>query len=314
MTSRCTSEWEEICKLEETTALCGDEKEKLGGMKNKFNLVLCTDYQQCKLVPYWGMSPQPGSTYYLQKLNHDVFGIVNHGPNSSAIYLFNETVGPKNTDHTISYITHFLATLPTWIKRIHLFLDNASSTNKNFYTMAWALEMVQQKRLEFVRVSFLIAGHTKFSPDLLFSKVAKTYNRSDVFTTEELGSIASQYATVTIDEGAIVCDWRAVLKKYSKLPGIRKLHDFIFMMNPVTNKVIAKVCDNCFQGRFTDVPIHVLRGRDILENAIPDGANENYANLGKLRELSDTKCRHLQQMYRDFIPQDRYLPFITISD
>lgn len=45
---------------------------------------------------------------------------------------------------------------------------------------------------------------------------------------------------------------------------------------------------------------------NIPENAIPDGANENYASLG---ELSDTKCRHLQQMYHDFIPQDRYLPF-----
>ena len=114
------------------------------------------------------------------------------------------TVGPKNTDHTISYIIHFLSTLPSWIKRIHLFLDNASSTNKNLYTMGWALEMVQQRRLDFIRVSFFIAGHTKFTPDLLFSKVAKTYNSSDVFTAKELSSIASQYATVSIDEGAIV--------------------------------------------------------------------------------------------------------------
>ena len=63
--------------------------------------------------------------------------------------------------------------------------------------MAWGLETVQQRRLDFVRVSFLIAEHTKRSPDLLFSNIAQTYNRSDVFTTEELGEIVSCYATVT---------------------------------------------------------------------------------------------------------------------
>lgn len=228
VTTRCTSEWKEIQELEEKASLDDDEKKKLAGLKNKFNLVLCADYQMCKLVPYWGMTVQPGCTYYLQKLNHDVYGIVNHGSNSSAVYLFNEMVGPKNTDHTISYLTDYLSKLPPWIKCIHLFLDNASSTNKNFYTMAWVLEMVQQGKIDFIRVSFLIAGQTKFSPDLLFSRITQTYNRSDVFMTEELGEIVARYATVVIDNGGtVVCDWISVLMKYIKLPGIRSLHNFI---------------------------------------------------------------------------------------
>ena len=180
-----------------------------------------------KLVPYWGMTAQLGCTYYLQKLNHDLFGIVNHESNLSTVYLFNETVGPKNTDHTISYLSDYLSKLPTWVRRIHLFLDNASSTNKKFYTMAWAMELVQQGIMDFIQVSFLIAGHTKFSLDLLFSKIAQTYNRSDVFTTEELREIVARYATVVHGDGTIVCDWRNVLMKYSKLPAIRTLHDFI---------------------------------------------------------------------------------------
>ena len=63
----------------------------------------------------------------------------------------------------------------------------------------------------------MIAGHTKFSPDLLFSKIAQTYNRSDVFNTEELRGIVSPYATATIADGTMVHDWRSVLIKYSKL-------------------------------------------------------------------------------------------------
>ena len=113
VTKKCSKEWAEIVELEgKLPDLTGDEEEKLAVMKHKFNLVLSADYQMGKLVPSWGQSPQPGSTYYLQKLNHDVFGIVNHATGSSAVYVFDERVGPKTTDHTVSYITHYLGTIP----------------------------------------------------------------------------------------------------------------------------------------------------------------------------------------------------------
>ena len=311
MTTRCTSEWKAIQVLEEKETLNHDKKEKLATLKNKFNLVMCADYQMCKLVPYWGMTAQPGCTYYLQKLNHDLFGIVNHASNSSAVYLFNETIGPKNTDHTVSYRTDYIGKLPSWIRCFHLFHDNASSTNKNFYTMAWSMETVQQGKVDFIRVSFLLAGHTKFSPDLLFSRIAQMYNRSDMFTTVEFGEIVARYATVVTDDGTIVCDWRNALMKYSKLPGNRSLHDFIFTKNPVTKKVIAKVRSQCFEGRFNDATISVVRGRDIQENTTPDEVDRSYTSLGKVRGLSKSKRKHLQQMYRDYIPADRCLPCIT---
>lgn len=96
--TECVSKWKQIKELEEKTTLSDDEKETLAVAKQGFILVLCADYQQCKLVPFWGMSDQPGSIYYLQKLIHNLFGTVNHTDNTSAVYLFNETVGPKNTD------------------------------------------------------------------------------------------------------------------------------------------------------------------------------------------------------------------------
>ena len=70
-----------------------------------------------------------------------------------------------------------------------------------------------------LQISFLIAEHTKFSPDLLLSMIAQTYNESDVFNTNELGDIVSRYATVAIAGGTMVHDWRSVFTKYSKLPG-----------------------------------------------------------------------------------------------
>lgn len=310
MTERCSSEWKEISELEKKSSLTDEEAEKLAVLKHKFNLVICADYQMSKLVPYWGLSPQPGSTYYLQKLSHDILGIVNHATGESTVYLFDETVGPKNTDHTVSYITHFLGILPGWIRRIHLFLDNTCSTNKNFYTMAWACEMLQQGRCDFLRISFLVAGHTKFSPDLLFSQIAKSYNQSDVFTTEELGDIIRRYATVTVDDGSLVCDWREPLsKKYSKFPGIRSQHDFVFAKNILTGQVISRTRPYCYTGSFTIATIHILANKNPEDDAIP-GDEQTYHHMNKTRSISGSKMNNLVQMYRQFIPRERWHPII----
>ena len=216
VTKKANKKWNRIVELERMSDLSQNERDELEVFRNSFNLVIAADYQMSKLDPYWGQSPQPGSTYYLQKLSHDIFGIVNHATNKMTVYLFDERVGPKNTDHTVSYLTHFISQLPPWLRRIHLFLDNTCATNKNWYMMAWVLEMLQHGKLDFLRLSFLIAGHTKFSPDLVFAKIAKSYNRSDVFNTEELKGVIALHADVVVDQGEIVCDWRTNLTKYYK--------------------------------------------------------------------------------------------------
>lgn len=133
------------------------------------------------------------------------------------IYVFDETAGPKNTDHSISYLINYIhqsERVPSWIKRVHIFLDNTVSTNKNAYFMSWAMEHVQQQHLEYLRVSFMIAGHTKFDVDRAFSATAKAYNSSDVFTTQELADVMSQSPSITsfIDDGRLVKPWRDMLQ------------------------------------------------------------------------------------------------------
>ncbi len=76
---------------------------------------------------------------------------------------------------------------------------------------------------------------TKFSPDLVFTKITKSYNRSDVFNTEELKRVIGLHADVVVDSGETVSDWRANQEKYSKLMGIRSVHNF----------VIAVTCRQC---------------------------------------------------------------------
>lgn len=126
--------------------------------------------------------------------------------------------------------------------------------------------------------------------------------------TSELGEIAERYACVVIDDGEKVYQWRRSLEKYSTILGIREIHDFLFVRQPGSN-VRLKVRPLCYTGPISDTTFHVKRGYSLSESAIPGDAM-SYINSGQIRSLSDTKRTHLQQMYNNFIPQERHLPFL----
>ena len=150
-TKRCQEEWDLISTLESKEDKTEEELSTLGTLKHGFTLTLSADYQMQKLVPYWEFSPQPGSTYYCQKLSHNIYGIVDHRDRTCMIYIFDETAGPKSADHSVSYLVNYIeksGRIPVWVRRIHLYLDNAGSTNKNAYFMAWAMEYVEQEKVD----------------------------------------------------------------------------------------------------------------------------------------------------------------------
>ena len=265
-----------------------------------------------KLVPYWGISPQPGSTYYLQKLSYDLFGIVDHKDESSAVYIFDERVGTKTADHTISYILHYLKSagkVPSWVTRLHVFLDNAGSTNKNQYLMSSCMELVQHCALQYLRISFMVPGHTKFAPDLLFSQIAKSYYKSDVFNETDLQLVVEQFSFVMIDNGGIVRTWREkVGEKYSNLSGIRDLHDFLIIaVSP--NKIVMKVREKCYSGSLRDSPTKVKKDFISTDSCILR-VTDSYKARRNLRSLTDSKLEHLKQMYANFIAKEKWPDFV----
>ena len=101
----CQKTWREIKELEDKSILTETECTQLSTLKHTFALTLSCDYQMGKLIPFGVFSAQPGTTYYLQKLSHDIFGLVNHPTNEASVYMFNECIGPKNT---LSYITNYI--------------------------------------------------------------------------------------------------------------------------------------------------------------------------------------------------------------
>ena len=109
-----------------------------------------------------------------------------------------------------------------------------------------------------------------------------------------------------------MCDWRSPLtNKFSKLPGIRTLHDFVYAKN--ASGVVATMRNLCYTGPYEQSTIHVLRGRIASECIIPDSVTHSYTALGSTRPLTDSKLKHLKQMYRNFVPSDRHLSFLQLD-
>ena len=85
MFMRCKEQWSRLSTSEGATS----------SNRHSFTLVLSADYQQAKLVPHWGKSAQPASTYYLTMESHDIFRIVDHRDESGHVCIFSEKVGTK---------------------------------------------------------------------------------------------------------------------------------------------------------------------------------------------------------------------------
>ena len=103
--------------------------------------------------------------------------------------------------------------------------------------------------------------------------------------------------------------WREkVGEKYSNLPGIRHLHDFLTIAVP-PNKTVMKVRENCYSGTLRDSPTKVKKGFLCTDSCIPK-VTDSYKATGNLRSLTDSKLQHLKQMYANFIAEEKWPDFV----
>ena len=107
------------------------------------------------------------------------------------------------------------------------------------------MEVVSNGTVNHIHISFMLAGHTKFAPDCLFAIIGNAYKSADVFAVDGLQGSCAQSAETIIETGEKVLVWRDILGgKYSDLPGVRKLHDFL-MVKAHDGQVIIKVRESC---------------------------------------------------------------------
>ncbi|MCP4112723.1 MAG: hypothetical protein GY749_45545, partial [Desulfobacteraceae bacterium] len=150
-TDKCRSLYRHIEELQRKDSETKRDKTKLQELIGQVTFTLSLDYQQSKLIPHWGFSPQPGETYYLRKLSHNIFGIVNHTLAENTVYVSDERAGAKNGDMTISLADHYIyQKLPSWVRHLCLFMNNGA-TNKNRFMIQWGMELVERGDYDTIR-------------------------------------------------------------------------------------------------------------------------------------------------------------------
>lgn len=134
--------------------------------------------------------------------------------------------------------------------------DNCSGQNKNnamIQYLAWRVLRGKHKKITY---SFMVPGHTKFSPDGFFGLFKLKLKKSEVDDLEDLVKVVEE-STNGYNRAQTIFDkngerkvffykWTEYLKKiFKQLIGISEYHHFIFMQeNPGVVLVKSKLTVN----------------------------------------------------------------------
>ena len=102
----------------------------------------------------------------------------------------------KGANNIISMLHHFSTTHNLGETSLHLHADNCSGQNKNCYVMeylAWRVLVGLNKE---ITLSFLIVGHTKFSPDWCFGLFKQAYRRRKIGCLDDIARAVEESAVV----------------------------------------------------------------------------------------------------------------------
>ena len=75
-------------------------------------------------------------------------------------------------------------------KEVHLHADNCSGQNKNNTMVQYLLWRAMTHRHSKITLSFLVVGHTKFSPDWCFGLIKRLYRRTPVGSLQGIAEVS----------------------------------------------------------------------------------------------------------------------------
>ena len=112
-------------------------------------------------------------------------------------------------------------------------------------------------------LSFLVVGHTKFSPDWCFGLLKQKFKRTAVNSLDDLVSVVNQSAVVNKTQlvgsqsGEVMVptyDWADYLgPHFDKIPHIKAQHHFHFLSSRPGEVTVKQLCDS------EEVSHHILR-------------------------------------------------------
>ena len=216
-------------------------------------------------------------------------------------YLIDEasTTG-KGANTVISRLHHFFSTHTFGESSVHLHADNCSGQNKNRHVIAYLMWRILTGRHKQITLSFLIVGHTKFSPDTCFGLIKRLYRRTFVGCLDDITKVVSKSSVVnepqlvgTQDGSTIVpmYDWATYFDEgTTKVLGIKKYQHFRFCSEH-PGKVYVKTSQAAVEHEHS-----ILKKHHNLLETFP--ATITPAGLSPERQL------YLYEKIREFCPEE----------
>lgn len=141
------------------------------GVKNGTLASLSYSFDHAQQVHYPSNPQQPGPIYFKVPRKCGIFGVCDEGTSSQVNYLIDEAQScGKGANSIVSMVHHFLQNFAHGANNILLHADNCVGQNKNnamIQYLAWRVITGLSTSCE---LSFMIPGHTKFSPDRFFGR------------------------------------------------------------------------------------------------------------------------------------------------
>lgn len=207
---------------------------------NSRDIVMHYSWDFSQQLQYPFEDQQVGPIYFKTPRRAQLFGVCCEGIPRQVNYLIDEAdFLEKNANTVISLLDHFFAYHGLGEKVAYLTADNCVGQNKNNALIQYLTYRILAGLHTRIELSFLVVGHTKFSPDGYFGLIKHCYRRSKVYTLEQLKSVINAssknghnvcqlYKNSSKQNPEIVYrDWVSWLGKYFKqIPKITSYHHF----------------------------------------------------------------------------------------
>lgn len=223
----------------------GIEEKKSANPANSKEMVMHYSWDFAQQLQYPFEDQQTGPIYFKIPRRAQVFGVCCEGIPRQVNYLIDEAdFIEKNANTVISLLDHFFTHHGLGETVAYLTADNCVGQNKNNALLQYLAYRVLAGLHTRIELSFLIVGHTKFSPDGYFGLIKHRYRRSKVYTYEQLGEVIEESSKnehnvhqpyrnkVTNNPEVIYRDWVTWLAQYFKpIAKITNYHHFCLDSN-----------------------------------------------------------------------------------
>lgn len=124
---------------------------------------ICMDYGRNLHLP----NINTNDVYYKRQLSMYLFNIHTLSTSHSVFYVYPENIGKKGSDDVSSLLMDFLYNqMDLKVRNLDIFCDSCGGQNKNYTIFRFLHHVVhEQKRLDYVKVTFPIRGHSYMETD-----------------------------------------------------------------------------------------------------------------------------------------------------